>query len=432
MKRVCGIRQAKKLQSSGAFSSLLFEATAFGQQAVLCLSYRSWAAVIFCILSFPLLAQAATVKLDVDATDAPRKILHARLRIPADPGKLTLLYPKWLPGEHGPNGPITDVVGLKVNAGGKTIPWQREADDMFAFDLDIPAGADSVDVSLDFLLPPSSGEFSSGASATAQLVDLSWNEVVLYPKGTVAREIQYAATLHLPKGWKFGTALPVAHDKGDSVEFGPVTLETLVDSPVIAGAHFRTVELTPGARPPHFLHIVADSEAALELKPEDSKHFSHLTAETGALFGARHYRGYHFLLTLSDHVAHFGLEHHESSDDRMGEKFLTDEDLRKFGAGLLPHEMTHSWNGKYRRPAGLATPDFHQPMKGELLWVYEGLTDYLGHVLAARSGLWRNENFLQHLALDAARLDREPGRSWRPLADTTTAAQLLYLSRREG
>ena len=176
---------------------------------------------------------------------------------------------------------------------------------------------------------------------------------------------------------------------------------------------------------------MADSAAALEIKPEDARHFAHLVAETGALFGARHYGSYHFLLTLSDHVAHFGLEHHESSDDRQGERYLTDEDMRNTEADLLCHEMVHSWNGKYRRPAGLATPDFQQPMKDELLWVYEGLTDYLGIVLTARSGLWTDGNFQDYLALEAARLDHTPGRAWRPLADTAIAAQLLYAARDE-
>ncbi|MBU6400220.1 MAG: M61 family peptidase, partial [Verrucomicrobia bacterium] len=191
-------------------------------------------------------------------------------------------------------------------------------------------------------------------------------------------------------------------------------------------------DLTPGATPSHFIHIAADSAAALEMKPADQRDFTRLVAETGALFGARHYRSYHFLLTLSDHVAHFGLEHHESSDDRQPERYLIDDDPLKLMALLLPHEMTHSWNGKYRRPAGLATVNFDQPMQGELLWVYEGLTDYLGVVLATRCGLWTNENFREDLALNAAKLDREPGRTWRPLADTAVAAQLLYLARPEG
>ena len=377
-------------------------------------------------------SQDAPIKLDVDATDAPRKILHARLRIPAQPGKLTLLYPKWIPGEHAPTGPITDLVGIKMSAAGRPVEWQRDAEDMFAFHLEVPQGANAVEVSLDFLLPPNANGFSSGASATAQLLVLTWNHVVLYPKGAKAGTLQYAATLRLPNGWKFGTALPLANESANGTEFAPVSLETLVDSPVLTGAHFRTVDLSPGAKPSHSLHIAADSAAALEMKPEDEAHFRHLVAETGALFGARHYRNYHFLLTLSDHVAHFGLEHHESSDNRQPEKYLTDPDPLKLMALLLPHEMTHSWNGKYRRPAGLVTPDFHQPMKTELLWVYEGLTDYLGNVLATRCGLWTNENFREDLALSAAMLDYQAGRIWRSLADTTVAAQLLYPARPEG
>ena len=375
-------------------------------------------------------AQRAAIRLDVDATDAPRKMLHAHLVFPAQPGKVTLLYPKWIPGEHGPNGPITDVVDLKFSAAGKTLTWQRDAEDMFAFRMDVPAGTEQLDADFNFLLPPSSGAFSSSASSTAKLLDLSWNHVVLYPEGSDIRELQYTASLKLPTGWQFGTALPIANRFGATTEFKTVSLERLVDSPVIAGEHFRTFGLAQD--PPQFLHVVADSDAALALKPEDQRHFSHLVAETGALFGARHYDSYHFLLTLSEHVGHFGLEHHESSDNRQPERYLVDEDLRKVMALLLPHEMTHSWNGKYRRPAGLATTNFHQPMKGELLWVYEGLTDYYGLVLAARSGLWTNQNFREWLAIDAARLDYQAGRKWRPLADTTIAAQLLYLARGEG
>ena len=376
--------------------------------------------------------QNPLVKLDVDATDAARKVLHARLQIPARPGPLTLVYPKWLPGDHAPTGPISDLVGLKMSVAGKPVEWRRDPEDMYAFLVELPAGASSLDVALDYLSPPGADGSSSGASATAQMADISWSDVLLYPKGTKASEVQYAATLRLPAGWQFGTALVPANRAGSVIQFEPVSLETLVDSPVVAGAYFRTVDLSPGGKPPHFLHLVADSAAALEMKPEDSRHFSHLVAETGALFGARHYRAYHFLLTLSDHVAHFGLEHHESSDNRQCERYLVDADLLKVKAGLLPHEMAHSWNGKYRRPAGLATPDFQQPMQGELLWVYEGLTDYLGGLLTVRCGLWTDDDFRQRLALDAARLDRQPGRTWRPLADTTVAAQLLYDARQEG
>ncbi len=380
------------------------------------------------LLAASAFAGSAAIQLDVDAQDAPHGLLHARLHIPAQPGPLTLFYPKWIPGEHMPSGPINDLTGLKISANGQAVNWRRDAEDMYAFHLEVPAGANAVEVSLDFLLPTGGGSFSTGVSATAKLLDLSWNEVLLYPQTAEPFKLQYVATLRLPDGWQFGTALPVASASGNHAEFSPAPLETLVDSPVIAGEYFRTIELTPGEQPPHFIHLVADSAAALEMTPEDLRHFMHLVKEENALFGAHHYRDYHFLVTLSDRVSHFGLEHHESSDNRQGENYLTDAGARQTLPDLLPHEMVHSWNGKYRRPAGMATPDFQQPMRDELLWDYEGLTDYLGKVMAARSGLQTNEDFRETFALTAAVLDHRAGRSWRSLADTTVAAQLLYLA----
>ena len=305
---------------------------------------------------------------------------------------------------------------------------------MFTFYLDVPVWADGVMVSFDFLLPGGGG-FSSGVSSTAKLLDLNWNQVLLYPKTDAPLHLPFVATLKLPEGWKFGTALPMKSaslnpqlSTLNSIEFLPAPLETLIDSPVIAGEYFREIDLTPGTQPAHYLDLVADSAAALEMTPEEIRHFSHLVTEANALFGAHHYRDYHFLLTLSDRVAHFGLEHHESSDDRQGEDYLTDASVLPAFPDLLPHEMTHSWNGKYRRPAGLATPDYQQPMRDELLWVYEGLTDYLGKVLAARSGLQTNSDFRETFALTAAALDHRTGREWRSLADTAVAAQLLYMA----
>lgn len=369
------------------------------------------------------------VTLEVDATDAPRSLLHARLHIPAAPGALTLYYPKWIPGDHSPTGPINDVTGLQFSANGQPLAWQRDAEEMCTFHLEVPTNADSVDVWLDLLLP------SSGGSSSDNVLDLNWNQVLLYPRTEAPLRIPFIASLKLPAGWKYGTALPpgiATRSRPDTIEFTEATLETLVDSPVIAGEFFRTIDLTPVEKVPHYLQIVADDADALEIKPEDIRHYTRLVHEANALFGARHYRNYHFLLTLSDHVDHFGLEHHESSDDRESGDYLTDADERVLGAELLPHEMVHSWNGKYRRPAGLATPDYQRPMQGELLWVYEGLTDYYGKVLATRSGLETKDDFLALLALNAATLDHRSGRQWRPLADTTVSAQLLYDSREEG
>jgi predicted metalloprotease with PDZ domain len=375
-------------------------------------------------------AALGPITIALDASEAPRKILHARLHIPASPGPLTLLYPKWIPGEHGPTGPITDLAGLKISAGGKEVPWRRDDVEMCAFHLEVPAGANALDVSLDFLLPAGTEGFSAAASSTANLAVLSWNQVLLYPEGYASNDLTYVASLHLPYGWKYGTALPLettATTRGFVIQvFKPVSLTTLVDSPVIAGLHFRTIKLTDSTAPSFQIDMVSDSEAALEMSPDQRANYAQLVVEANTLFGAHHYEHYHFLYTLSDYVAHFGLEHHESSDDRVAERTLLDEPLRKASADLLPHEFVHSWNGKYRRPAGLATPDYEQPMKGELLWVYEGLTEYLGSILAARSGLRTPEDQREHLAGIAAYLDRYPGRTWRPLADTAVAAQLLY------
>jgi predicted metalloprotease with PDZ domain len=366
------------------------------------------------------------IHLSVDLTQAPQKILHAHMEFPVKPGPLTLYYPEWIPGEHMPDGPIINVAGLTFSAGGQTIPWRRDLVDMFAFHLDIPQGANLLDVHLDFLLSAPAFGFSAGRSATANVDILSWNQVLLYPKGYPVRQLTFVPSVRLPAGWKFGTALPGAEQNGDTIEFSPVTLDTLVDSPVIAGRYFRVIQLTPGANPAHEMDIAADSAAALAMPPDMEMHFHQLVAETGALFGSRHYRDYHFLVTLSDDVAHFGLEHHESSDDRVSERSLIDEAARIYFDGLLPHEFVHSWNGKYRRPEGLATPDYHQPMRDDLLWVYEGLTEYLGEVLTTRSGLRTPEMSREALAQLAATFDRRPGRDWRPLQDTADAAVFLY------
>ena len=380
---------------------------------------------IFALFGLLSLVSAQEMKLRVDATDAPRHILHATMNIPAKPGPMTLLYPEWIPGEHGPTGPIVDLVGLKVSAGGKTVSWSRDAVNMYAFHVTVPEGVSSLDVVFDFITPPEAAGFTSGASATTELAVLNWNQVLLYPEGLPADQIRLQANLKVPNGWKYGTALPIARESGNEIQFQPAPLNTLIDSPVSAGAHYRTIELGPG----HFLHVAGDSDRSIELSDELIEHYKNLVLETGALFGSRHYRSYHFLLTLSDHVASFGLEHHESSDDRIGERGMIDDVTRKVNADLLPHEFTHSWNGKYRRPAGLATPDYAEPMKGGLLWVYEGLTQYLGQVLTPRSGLLSADEFREDLAITAAALDRKAGRTWRPLEDTAVAAQLLYNAR---
>lgn len=370
---------------------------------------------------------AQAIKLAVDATDAPRKLFRATETIPAQPGPLTLYYPAWLPGEHGPTGPIINLAGLKFTAAGKTLQWRRDPVDMYAFHIEVPQGANAVEVAMDFLAPTFSGGFTSGSSTTSHLAIFSWNWILLYPQVTHTDDITFDASLKIPQGWKFGTALRATKESKGEIDFEPVSLTTLVDSPVLAGEHFRAIPLST-AKPTVEMDIAADSAAALEMKPETLNALRKLVKEAEALTGAEHYDHYNFLFTLSDRVAHFGLEHHESNDSRVAERALLDDRQGRLALGVLPHEYFHSWNGKYRRPAGLATSDYQKPMQGELLWVYEGLTEYYGNVLAARSGLWTPEQYRDEMAVVAASLDHRPGRLWRPLIDTTIAAQLLYNS----
>jgi predicted metalloprotease with PDZ domain len=395
---------------------------------------RSVSAGSLLTLVFSFLANVAgaqSIQLSVDLSDAPRNIYHSQLTIPVKPGPLTLVYPEWIPGNHRPAGPIANVTGIKMEANGQTLAWQRDPIDMYAFHVDVPSGASELKVSFDTITNDGSAG-ASGPAATTNVLDLNWNQVVLYPQGTSSDAVQVEASVTPPQGWKFATALPVfavtKSGTNEFIGFKPVSLTTLIDSPLIAGDHYRRIELTkPGETPMHVIDMVSESDSSLAMTAADEAAYRKLVAETGALFGARHYLEYHFLLTLSDEAGHHGVEHHQSSDNSVKERTLLEPDLRLTEAGLLPHEFTHSWNGKYRRPAGLATRNYQDPMVGDLLWVYEGLTEYLGDVLTARSGLWSPEQYREALAETAATLDHRTGRTWRPLADTARSVQILRL-----
>jgi predicted metalloprotease with PDZ domain len=380
---------------------------------------------VFAVCSFAV--TGPTVTLSVDATHAPRKIFHATLTIPAKPGELTLYYPKWIPGEHAPDGPVIDLSGLRFTANGQTLKWRRDTLDGFTLFIDVPSGANEVSAELDFLSPATYEQgFSAGSSATDKLAVISWNQVLLYPKGWNADQINYTASLKIPDGWKFGTALPIADQNGSEIHFVTVPLDMLIDSPVLAAEFLKVVPL---AEDPHVeMDVAADAAADLDAPSDVWDHYKNLVQQAYKLFGAHHYRDYHFLYTLSNHVAHFGLEHHESDDSRTDERSLVDDSTRKLAAGLLPHEYVHSWNGKYRRPADLATPNYQDKMQDDLLWVYEGLTNYLGFVLTGRSGLLTEAQDREDLANTAADLAHTPGRVWRNLQDTADAAPQLYFA----
>jgi len=379
-------------------------------------------------LSLPAQTASNPIHITVDLTEAPRKLIHAHMTIPVSPGPLTLLYPKWIPGEHMPDGPIDDLAGLFITANGQQLSWVRDDVNMYAIHLTVPEGVTELEVKDDFLATAGAMGFSAGASTSANLAMLSWNELILYPAGHKDdADIYVEPSVVLPQGWQYGTALTKAGGDNGHLDFATVSLEQLIDSPLLTGRYFVEIPLASEVTPKHFLDIAADGPEDLKLTPETINGYSNLVRETGALYQSRHYESYHFLVTASDQVAHFGLEHHQSSDDRVPERTFVDDNLLLLSADLLPHEFTHSWNGKYRRPAGLATGNYEDPMKGNLLWVYEGLTNYLGNVLAARSKIETAAQYRDYLAATAAWLDTRPGRTWRDLQDTATAAQILYL-----
>ncbi len=390
---------------------------------------RFFIAVAFCLLAISL--SAAPITIRVDATEAPLHLLHARLNIPASPGALTLYYPKWIPGEHGPTGPIVGLTGLKLSASGAPIAWRRDPVEMYAFHVDVPSGASAIDVDLDYIAPPPGPSFTAGASTSPRLAVLSWNTVLLYPQTSNGDLLQYEPTLRIPRGWKYATALET-QSAGDEIRFETVSLTTLVDSPVQMGTDLKKIDIPNNTGLRHTIDLASENPYALEMPTDFAQRYSRLVEEATALFGANHYRHYDWLLTVSDQVEHFGLEHHESSDDRTVEKAITDDEARKWVSTLMAHEYVHSWNGKYRRPAGLAVSSYEKPMTGELLWVYEGLTNYLGELLPYRSGLLTAEEFRDLLASNAASMAEHVGRTWRPLIDTAVAAQVLYGSPNPG
>jgi predicted metalloprotease with PDZ domain len=359
-----------------------------------------------------------TLTLSVDLTDLDRRLFLVRESLPVKAGPLTLLYPQWLPGTHGPNGPVNLLAGLMITARGQRVPWLRDPVNVYAFHVDVPAGADRLELEFQFTSPQTTDQ--GRIVATPEILGLQWNTVVLYPAGYYASRIAVKADVKLPMGWQFGTALDVAARGGDRIEFAPTSLDTLVDSPLFAGRYYKRVDLAPGADVPVSAHIVADNPAKLEIKPEQLAAYRKLMQEAYALFGARSFDRYDFLLALSDNFSGIGLEHHRSSENvhRLGH--FTEWDKNAPGRDLLAHELTHSWNGKHRRPADLWTANFNVPMQDSLLWVYEGQTQYWGLLLTTRSGLWPEQTAKDVLANIAAVFERSrPGRTWRNLQDTT-------------
>ena len=393
------------------------------------LSLKSRALLVVFVLAVAAAAQSR-ITVDVDASEAARGIIHVSEKMSVTPGRFALFYPKWIPGEHSPDGPINNLVNLHISANGKPLSWNRDNVEMFALWVDVPKGVTSLDITFD-----DTEDF--GSTYTANLARIKWNRLVLYQRGVNQNRIIVAASLKIPAGWDYATALREipsmrvnalthkAQPADTNISFAEVDLETFVDSPAIIGKFFKKVPLTDSGTL-HEMDIAADNEDALQFSPEMLAGWKNLVRQAHLAFGGQHSTSYRFLLTLSDIGGDEGLEHHQSSEDGVALIALKGGEPSLNLGDLLGHEYTHSWNGKYRRPAGLATPDFEKPQEGELLWVYEGLTEYMGYVLPTRAGLWTPEDFRETIAYDAAMMATQGGRKWRPVVDTARAVQFTY------
>ncbi len=358
------------------------------------------------------------LKLLVDATNLARGIFNVRETVPVTgPGPFTLLFPEWLPGNHGPSGPLDKLAGLKVSANGVPIPWTRDPVDVFAFHIEVPAGVSAIDLSFQFLSAVSRPE--GRIMMTPDMLSLQWNTVALYPAGYFSRDIEVEPSVRLPTGFTGATALEARSVNGDVTTYKPVGFNTLIDSPMIAGRYFRRFDLDPGGPARVSLDVIADHPDELDATPAQIDAHKALVTQAYRLFGSHHYDHYDFLFSLSSKMGGNGLEHHQSSEDGTIPRYFLDWDRAFASRDLLAHEFTHSWNGKFRRPVDLWTPNFNTPMRDSLLWVYEGQTQYWGYVLAARSGLITPQQALDAIALTAATYDARAGREWRDLEDTT-------------
>ncbi|MBS2035689.1 hypothetical protein JST97_11930 [bacterium] len=376
-------------------------------------------ALAFFFLSASALAQPIVAR--VDAGQAPRRLFQVQLSVPVQPGPLSLLYAKWIPGEHGPTGPLDGVVDLHIMAGTQELNWQRDPYEMYRIKVDVPAATDHLDVKFSFV----------NGFASENLGVISWNELLLYPEGKAGEEIRVQGNVKLPPGWQAVGALQTTPGQGD-IALPESDLTTMVDSPLLMGRYLTHVPFKPRAFPnapalPHALHVAGERQAAVKMPADYNETLERLVEEAGLVFQSRHYAHYDWLISLTEVPRGFGgLEHHQSSDNVMSEDTLLEESTRQELAELLAHEFVHSWCGKYRRPAGLLSPDYLKPMDGSLLWVYEGLTTFWGEILPVRAGVMKPERWRDSLALVAASYEHEAGKRWRPLADTATAAQRLY------
>jgi predicted metalloprotease with PDZ domain len=376
------------------------------------------------VAATPYATSAQPVTIVLDASQASRGIMFAHEKIPVVPGPFTLVYPKWIPGEHGPTGPLNDLAALRISAGGTALDWRRDTIDLYAFHVNVPPGTHELDVDFDVLMNGSNGDTMS----TRSLGVVNWNRVLLYQDGINSRQYFFKPSIVLPDGWEYGTALRDPQKTGNRVDFATTSLEMLVDSPLDMGRFVKKYTLWKDGAAFVAFDTFADAPQDLDIPEALLKAYERVPAEAFAMYGSRHFLDYTALLTLSDELGFQGIEHHQSSDDRADDDFLTDPDESLSGGDLVTHEFSHSWNGKYRRPDDLTTPNFQVPMQTDLLWVYEGMNQYLGDLLSFRAGIREPKQYPEYLATVYSEMDTETGRATTPLIDLTAGAPYYYLA----
>ena len=357
-----------------------------------------------------------TIDLDIDATDVVRGIYRVTETIPVKPGTrdLVLLYPQWLPGNHSPSNNAALLNDVRFSAGGKALTWKRDPVDVYAFHVALPAGTREVVAKFVHTSPLQSSE--GRITMTREMLNLQWEKMSLYPAGHYVRRIMIQPTVRAPAGWTVYTALDGHRTAGQTHSWPAVGYDTLVDSPIFAGKYAQRTDIGHDVS----MDAIADKPELLAITPEHMQTYRNLTDEALALFGARHFDHYDFLLAMTDRMGGIGLEHHRSSENQYEPKAWVDWDKMDWDHNVIPHEFVHSWNGKFRRPADLWTPDYRTPMQDSLLWVYEGQTQFWGYVLAARSGVQKKQTVLDMFANAVANYSEgQPGRAWRSVEDTT-------------
>lgn len=370
-------------------------------------------------------AYPGTIRLEVDATDLGQRVFKIRQTVPVQPGLQRFHYPEWIPGNHAASGQIEKLAGLVITGNGQRLEWVRDPLDVFTFNVQVPAGVSQLQMDYQLLSPTDAAQ--GRTVMTPNMLNLQWISMVLYPAGHAAHAITYQASARYPQGWEAASALSVASRDGDTVNYAPTNLEILVDSPVFAGRYYRAFDLAPAGTRPVRLNVFADRAKDLDAKPEHIEQHRALVAQIRKLYGAEHYDHYDLLLALTNQLGGIGLEHQRSSENSAGRDYFSGWDPKAGSSDLLGHEYDHSWDGKYRRPADLATLNYNVPMQGSLLWVYEGQDQYWGNVLTARAGIRPMDASRDALAEVAAiYADNRPGLEWRALQDTTNDPSIAH------